>query len=159
MKVYSKSVVIILLLTGLYLFTRLVNLDQMPIFVDEAGFIVWAKRGLLDRHQLFASIVEDGKPPLHIWGMIPFLKLFPQNLLYGARIFSVVTGCIGAIGFYLLSKELFGKKTAYISIVLYIVSPFILLYDRLALTDSAVNAAGVWILFLSILLAKKDHFV
>ena len=52
---------------------------------------------------------------------------------------------------------LFGKKTAFWGVFLYIFTPFFLFYDRIALADSAVNAGFIWILFFSILVVKTSR--
>src|SRR3989338_9387720 len=86
-----KDVVLIFLLVFLYLLTRLINLDQFPIFSDEGIYIRWAKVAWHDATWRFISLT-DGKQPLQTWGTIPFLKLFPDNALLAGRLFSVITG-------------------------------------------------------------------
>jgi 4-amino-4-deoxy-L-arabinose transferase-like glycosyltransferase len=99
--------------------------------------------------------LTDGKQPLQTWGTIPFLKLFADNLLLGGRLYAVMNGFIAFAGIGVLSQYLFGKKAAFWGMVFYIFTPFFLFYDRLALIDSGVNAAVIWILFFSIWLANK----
>lgn len=136
-----------------FLATRLINLDKFPIFTDEGIYIHWAKIAWKDAAWRFISLT-DGKQPLHTWGMIPFLKIFPQNLLLGGRMFSVLTGLIALKGVYCLSHYLWGKKTAFIASFFYVLTPMFMFYDRMALADSAVNAGFIWILFGSILLIR-----
>ncbi len=149
----KKDLLIIFLLIGLYLLTRLINLDQFPIFTDEGIYINWAKIAWKDATWRFISLT-DGKQPLQTWATIPFLKLFEHNALFAGRLFSVTTGLATLIGIFSLLFYLFGKKAAYFGSLLYICTPFFLFYDRLALADSGVNAGFVWILFFSILLAR-----
>jgi 4-amino-4-deoxy-L-arabinose transferase-like glycosyltransferase len=136
-----------------YLATRLIRLDQFPIFTDEGIYIRWAKIAWHDASWRFISLT-DGKQPLQTWATIPFLKLFPNNLLLAGRLFSVTTGFISLIGIFCLLFYLFNKKTAFIGSFLYILTPYFLFYDRMALTDSAVNTGFIWILFFSIVLIK-----
>lgn len=147
------DVIFILLLIVAYFATRLINLDNFPIFSDEGIYIRWAKVAWQDASWRFISLT-DGKQPLQTWGTIPFLKLFPNDALIAGRLFSVATGFAGLIGFFTLSFYFFGKKAAYIGALLFITTPYFLFYDRMALVDSGVNAGFIWILFFSVLLAR-----
>lgn len=139
---------------GLLTFTvRLFNLTKIPIFTDEAIYIRWAQVGLDDAAQRYISLT-DGKQPLMIWLMYPFLKIFSDPLFAG-RFVSVLSGVMGVAGIYMVARELFGKKTALISGLIYVVSPFTMVYDRLALMDSLIAAIGIWSVYLEILLVRK----
>ncbi len=148
-----KDVLFILLIIALFLATRLINLAKFPIFNDEGIYVQWAKTAWHDASWRFISLT-DGKQPLQTWGTIPLLKLLPNNALLAGRLFAVSLGLISLTGVFTLLFYLFGKKTAYIGSFLYIFTPYFLFYDRLALVDSGVNAAFIWILFLSILLLR-----
>ena len=140
---------LILLLTFIFLVTRLYKLDQFPIFSDEGIYIRWAKVAWHDASWRFISLT-DGKQPLQTWGTIPFLKLFPDNALLAGRLFSVTTGFVALAGLFSLLFYLFNKETALVGSFIYALTPYFLFYDRLALVDSAVNASFVWILFFGI---------
>lgn len=142
----------ILILAG-FLITRLINLDRFPIFSDEGIYIHWAKVAWKDASWRFISLT-DGRQPLQTWGTIPFLKLFPDNPLFAGRLFAVSSGLISLIGIFCLLLYLFDKKTAYIGTLFYIFTPYFLFYEKMALVDSFVNAAFIWILFLSAVLAQ-----
>src|SRR3989338_2084146 len=103
------DIIIIIGLIGLFLITRLINLDNFPIFGDEGIYIRWAKVAQRDAAWRFISLT-DGRQPLHTWGMIPFIKLFPDNLLLAGRLFSVVTGFIAMAGLFVSGFYLLGKK-------------------------------------------------
>ena len=147
------DVVIWIGLAILFLATRLIHLGSLPIFTDEGIYIHWSKIAWKDAAWRFISRT-DGKQPLHTWGMIPFLKIFSPNLIVGGRMFSVLTGAIAVKGMFLLAYYLWGKRTAYLASLLYIVTPMFVFYDRMALADSAVNAGFIWTLFGSILLVR-----
>src|SRR3989344_4258801 len=149
----KKDLLLITILICIYFFTRLIYLDKFPIFSDEGIYIHWAKVAWHDASWRFISLT-DGKQPLQTWGTIPFLKLFPENALLAGRLFSVATGLAGLIGIFTLLYYLFNKKTALIGSFIYVFTPYFLFYDRLALVDSGVNAAFIWIFFLSVLLAR-----
>src|SRR5262249_54586465 len=134
----KRDLFFVWLIVGLYLTTRLLKLDQWPIFSDEGIYIHWAKAALRDAAFNFISLT-DGRQPLQTWGTIPFLKLFPKNALFAGRLFSVATGFIALLGIFTLLSYLFNKKTAFIGAFFYIFTPYFLFYDRMALVDSAVN--------------------
>ncbi len=136
-----------------YFATRLINLDKFPIFTDEGIYIRWARVAWHDANWRFISLT-DGRQPLQTWLTIPFLKFFPDNLLLGGRLFAVLSGFISLIGIFALTYYLFGKRASFIAGALYVLTPFFLFYDRLALVDSMINAGFVWSLFFLILLAR-----
>ena len=149
----KKDIFVLLAILALFIVTRLINLDKFPIFNDEGIYIQWAKTAWHDASWRFISLT-DGKQPLQTWGTIPFLKLFPDNALFAGRLFSVSTGFVSLVGIFSLLLYLFNKKSAYIGSLLYIFAPYFLFYDRLALSDSGVNAGFIWIFFFSVLLAR-----
>ncbi|PIY72318.1 hypothetical protein COY87_01570 [Candidatus Roizmanbacteria bacterium CG_4_10_14_0_8_um_filter_33_9] len=149
----KKDIIFIAILAFFYFLIRLINLEQLPIFNDEGIYIHWAKVAWHDASWRFVSLT-DGKQPLQTWGTIPFLKLFPDNALLAGRLFSVATGFFGLTGFFSLLFYIFNKKTALIGSLIYIITPYFLFYDRMAMVDSGVNAFFIWILFFSILLVK-----
>lgn len=153
-KVTLMPVVAICVLVLLYLFTRLTHILALPIFSDEGIYINWARTAAHDPAWRFISLI-DGKQPLQTWGTIPFIKLFPDNLLLAGRLFSVTTGSIALVGMIILCGYLWGRRAAILGGLLYIACPFFLFYDRMALVDSGVNAAVIWIFFFSILLAQR----
>lgn len=145
--------VAIIIIAAITFVTRVINLLNIPIFTDEAIYIRWAQIGLADPAHRYISLT-DGKQPLFTWLMYPMLKIFSDPLFAG-RFVSVLSGVFAVIGVYFLARKLFGRKTAIIASVLYIFSPFALLYDRLALYDSLLAGFGVWSLYLTILLVRK----
>jgi len=147
------DILIVLGIIFLYSVTRITNLDHWPIFSDEGIYIRWAHVAWKDAAWRFIS-VTDGRQPLQTWATIPFLKIFPNNMLLAGRLFSVTTGFIGLIGMYSLLMYLWGKRAAIIGATLYVFLPYFVFYDRIALVDSAVNAGFIWIFFFSIILIR-----
>ncbi|MBI5613856.1 glycosyltransferase family 39 protein [Candidatus Gottesmanbacteria bacterium] len=137
-----------------YFSSRLYALTGLPIFTDEAIYIRWSQIGSRDASWRFISLV-DGKQPLFTWIMMVYLKIF-HDPLFAGRFVSVSAGCLTLIGLVCLSYYLFkDKKISFLTAILYIISPFSLMYDRLALYDSLVAALSVWSLFFSIVLARS----
>ncbi len=147
------DVIMVIGLLVTYFITRLANILGLPIFSDEGIYIHWARIAANDPAWRFISLT-DGKQPLQTWITLLLIKLSPETLLLDGRLFAVLSGLVALIGMMTLCGYLWGRKGMIIGSLLYICSPFFLLYDRLALVDSAVNAATIWILFFSILLVR-----
>lgn len=145
-----------LAIVGLFLVTRLVNLTNIPIFTDEAIYLRWAQIGLSDPRWRFISLI-DGKQPLLIWLFFPALKLITDPLVAG-RLVSVIAGFAGMVGMGLFGWYLTkSKRAGLIAAFLYVVIPFYMVYDRLAIYDGLLGALAVWSLFLTYLLAKNQR--
>lgn len=151
---WGKLVLLIAGLAVLYLATRLTNLTKLPIFTDEAIYIRWSQIGSRDANWRFISMV-DGKQPLFTWIMMIFLRII-RDPLFAGRLVSVFAGFFTVIGMWLTTRELFkSQKIAYIASLLYILVPFGLMYDRMALYDSLSATASIWSLYLAILLVRR----
>lgn len=133
---------------------RLVNILQLPIFTDEAIYLRWAQIALGDPRWRFISLI-DGKQPLLIWLFLPALKLINDPLLAG-RLVSVFAGFVGMVGLatfgWYISKS---YKGLLLGGLFYLLIPFFLVYDRLAIYDTLLSAISIWALFFSYLLGKK----
>jgi 4-amino-4-deoxy-L-arabinose transferase-like glycosyltransferase len=149
----TKAFRIVLLAIFVFVVSRLVNLTIIPIFADEAIYIHWAQRAWHNATERFISF-SDGKPPLHTWVMIPFLKTINYPLIAG-RVLSILAGLFTFFGTYLLVRKLFGKKPAFWVLPFALFSPFLLFYDRLAVADSMLTAFYVWATYLAYRLYEK----
>lgn len=136
-----------------YFATRLFNLGIIPIFTDEAIYSYWAQVALHDPANRFISL-EDGKQPLFVW-LAALMQKFIGDPLVATRLVSVFAGFGSILGIYLMAKELLGEKIARLSVILYIILPFTLLYDRLGIFDSLLTMLGIYATFFSIKLAKN----
>lgn len=151
--IYANSILVYLFAISLFFITRLTNLKILPIFTDEAIYSYWAQVALHDPENRYISLI-DGKQPLFIWlGAIS--QNFIKDPLIATRLVSVIAGFLALIGIYFLTLELFNKKTALVAAMFYIVLPFTLFYDRIALFDSLLTMIGIFAVFLSVKLAKK----
>jgi len=151
---YKKELLISIILAIIYFILRLIYLDRLPIFTDEAIYIRWAQIALQDSSWRFISLT-DGKQPMFIWAAIIFLKFIKDPLIAG-RLVSVFSGFFTMIGLWFLSYELFKNKTvSFLTSTLYIFYPFAQVLDRMALYDSMVATFSVWALYFSIHLVRK----
>lgn len=124
---------LLLILSCAFLFSRLVNLTLLPIFVDEANYLDWGWRETHTANFLFYSLY-DAKPPFLMWLFGISQNFFPDPLFAG-RLVVVLFGLLTLIGLYLISPP---------SSLLYLTSPIFYFFDRQALMESPLCAIGVW---------------
>lgn len=141
---------------ALYFVTRLVCLKSLPIFCDEAVYIRWAKNVLHD-HDWFVTL-GDGKPPLHPWAIVPFLKMVKDPLVAG-RLVSVFAGALTTLGIFLMGRDFKDSRFGALASLLYVVCPFTLWFDRLALTESLLIAIVVFSLFFAVRAAVSGNLL
>lgn len=152
-KLRQKEYWLILGIIIIFFASRLTNLTDLPIFTDEAIYIRWSQIGGRDAAWRFISLT-DGKQPLFTWAMMLTLRIFADPLFAG-RVVSVATGFFTMIGVVCASWELFkNKKIALFSSLLYLTSPFALMYDRMALMDSMTAMFSVWSFYFAMLLVR-----
>lgn len=152
-------------IVAIYVVLRIFNLTNLPIFTDEAIYIRWAQIAKQDATWRFISLT-DGKQPMFIWWGMITLKLFADPLFAG-RMVSVIAGLGTVVGLFFLGNEVFREKSEKIfsftkksvsigllSSAIYVIYPFALVYDRMALYDTMVGMFAVWSLYLLILLVR-----
>lgn len=153
-KLRKKPVLWLFIFSVVYFAIRITRLTSLPVFTDEAIYIRWSQIGAHDASWRFISLT-DGKQPLFTWFMMAAIRIFDDPLFAG-RFVSVVSGFISMIGMYFLGKEVFkSTRVGIISSFFYLISPFALMYDRMALYDSLVAAFSIWNLYLAVLLVRR----
>ncbi|MBI4130369.1 glycosyltransferase family 39 protein [Candidatus Roizmanbacteria bacterium] len=141
------------LISIVYFLSRIINLTDLPIFTDEAIYIRWAQIGSYDAAWRFISLT-DGKQPLFVWFMMATVRMFDDPLFAG-RIVSVGAGFCTMVGMWFLGWQLFKNyRIGLFASLLYLISPFSLMYDRMALMDSLVAMFSVWSLSGAVILVK-----
>lgn len=160
MKKFSHSIGFVLIIVGIvvaYFVTRLVNLTAFPIFTDEAIYIRWSQIGSRDAAWRFISLV-DGKQPMYTWIAMGFMRFIRDPILAG-RLVSVFAGLGSLTGMFFLGKQVFKSvRVGILASVFYLLSPFALVYDRMALYDSLVAMFSIWNLYISLLLVSRLRF-
>jgi 4-amino-4-deoxy-L-arabinose transferase-like glycosyltransferase len=140
-----------ILLLGLFL--RVYNLLILPMFADEAIYIRWAQIMKNDATLRFLPLT-DGKQPLFMWVVIPFLKFFNDPLIAG-RMVSVLSGMGSIVGIFLLTYEVFkDKRIGLLAAFFYAISPYNVFFNRMALVDSMLTMFGIWALYFAVLTAR-----
>src|SRR3989339_937487 len=139
-----KSVLPVFLL-ALFFFTafRLINLNSIPVFVDEAIYVRWSQVMRAESSLRFLPL-SDGKQPLFMWLTIPFLKVVSDPLVAG-RALSALAGLGTVIGIGLASYFLFSNiRLSILTTLLAAVLPYLVFFDRMALADSLLAMFLVW---------------
>ena len=141
------------LLLVVYFVTRLITLTSLPIFTDEAIYVRWAQIAHDDAAWRFISLT-DGKQPSYIWGAILSLELF-KDPLFAGRMVSVIAGFFSVVGLFFSGREIFrNTKIGLLAAGLYVIYPFAMVYDRLAIYDSLVFMFMTWALYFTVLLIR-----
>ncbi len=138
---------------AVYLLLRLPNLSGFPLFNDEAIYTRWAILISEEPSQLFLSLI-DGKPPLSYWVYAIFVGLIP-NPVWATRLVSVLVGLLSMIVLGHLARRLFGSSVVPASLTFYLLCPFFMFYDRMALTESFVQLWSILVFWEAVLLAEK----
>lgn len=154
-KLIIKIVLIVVLALAIRLL--LVIKGSVPIFADEAIYIRWSQVMRAEETLRFLPL-SDGKQPLYMWMVIPFLKFISDPLLAG-RIFSTLCGISTLIGISSVSHLFFrNRKITITSALIYAVSPFTVFFDSLALVDGLLSMFGIWTIFFAYLALKYHRF-
>lgn len=141
------------ILIVLYFILRLPNLTSQPIFADEAIYIRWAQVMRAEPTLRFLPL-SDGKTPFFMWVMIPLFKFINDPLLAG-RLLSVLSGFFTLIGVFALSKRVFNTRTAFWASLLYVITPYTVFFDRMALVDSMLATFTIWVVYFAIWLVTS----
>ncbi|MFH1832956.1 MAG: glycosyltransferase family 39 protein [Candidatus Levyibacteriota bacterium] len=156
-KKYRIEIILFIIASFLFFASRLFKLDSLPIFTDEAIYLRWSQIAKQDAAWRFISLT-DGKQPFFIWLSMIFMRFIKDPLIAG-RMVSVMAGFFSMIGLFFLGREIFKNRwVGIISSFLYVILPFSLVYDRMALYDSLVGTFAVWGLYFEILLIRKLRF-
>lgn len=152
-KNYKWQIIVTSTLLLIALFLRTYKLTQIPVFVDEAIYIRWSQVMKAEPTLRFLP-QSDGKQPLFMWVLMPFLKYISDPLVAG-RLPSALTGIGTQVGVLVLSYILFKSwRFSLLAAFLYAISPFSVFFDRLALADAMLTAFGIWTCILGVLTVK-----
>lgn len=150
---HKIELIILFILITAYFLLRLPNLTLQPIFADEAIYIRWAQVMKSEPTLRFLPLT-DGKTPLFMWIMIPLFKVF-DDPLYAGRFLSIISGFFTLLGVLFLTKKVFNLKAALWAVFLYVITPYTIFFDRMALVDSMLAAFAVWIVYFAIWLSQS----
>lgn len=139
-------------LTSIFFFSRLILLNNLPLFIDEAIHIQFGRAAL--EGDLSSGAVLGKWLSIQIMGR--FLVL-PLDALMAARISTVLCGYITLFLIFMIGKELYCFELGFVAAILYIIIPFTLFYDRVALTDQYLLACNASIVLFSVKLTRRSY--
>jgi hypothetical protein len=148
------------LLLALCATLRIINLDKLPVFIDEGTYtqaarIVGARPG--PATLFIQSAPNFGfNPPLFSWLAAPFTRLTPDPL-FAARLASACIGTLGMLATWAIGRLLWGSAAAALAGALYALSPFVLFYNRMAMLDGLLATCGAGALFFTLRLARHGR--
>ncbi len=132
--------------------TRITALDGFPFHVDEGIHIRWAIE-VWHGHPFWN--ISDAK----IIGHWPIAAFYPQNAApFVARMPTVMIAMLGLAAGYGLIRRLFGFSAAIFAGVMWIATPYLLFYERMALPDAEAGAFGVITLFAAYRLGRQMRY-
>lgn len=138
-------------------FLRLVNLNSLPIFADEAIYIRWSQVMRAEPSLRFLPL-SDGKQPLFMWATIPFQKVISDPLLAG-RILSVLADLATGVGVAAAAHILFkNRRLTLLAGAIYSVLPYSVFFGRMALADSLLAMFTLWAFVFFYLSVTRLHF-
>src|SRR5262249_29494743 len=121
-----------LLLFALFVPSRLVALTVLPAFLDETLHVRWA-REIAEGRRPWDRPWQWGRA-LTVWAGA-LVTPFAQDLLWANRALSVAAGAIALAAIVETGRRLVDARAGLLAGLLYVVCPFTLFYDRMALAD------------------------
>lgn len=141
----------IMAIIWLHLFLRLHNIgDSLPYFIDEIRHIERAR--IVWTFQDFHTSTTPSKFGTYYWLGLFGLPEFPDPWIGRAPV--ALFTILGVAGTYALGKEIFGRNSGLVAALIVAVWPFLLFFERLALTDPPTASLIVITAWWSIIVAK-----
>lgn len=119
------------------------------MFNDEAVYILWAQKISRNISDLWFPLQTENNKPLHFWLMALCLKFF-DDPLWAGRFPSALAGLFSLLGIYCIACRLHSSQAGLIAVFIYTISPYYLLFDRLAHKTALLNCLFVWLLWFAI---------
>lgn len=136
----------------IFMAIRLHQLMSFPPFLDEIDHIAWS-RDVYTFHPFTGAI--NGKL-FGLWWLAPF-GLYGDGVLWLARAVTLLFGLIGVAALYRLGRDLVSVEAGLWAALLYVISPFMFFYERLALMDSYTMTWGILLAWASVKWAKAPR--
>lgn len=128
----------IIVLIIIFFASRFYKLMAMPLFLDETLYIRWLNT-IHQSGDWLLPLKEFGWEPLNIW-IAAVINLLVKDSLLSLRLTAILFGLLTLICLFLALKQILKPKIVYLILFTYLISPVILLYDRIGLRgDSAVS--------------------
>ena len=135
----------------IYWWTRLHQLDSLPIFLDEAAHIWWAR--LAWEWQPFHA-ASDGRLLNVLWAAV----FWPFNgSVWVTRAATVLLTTVGFAALLTFARRFLPPRAATVTAVTYIIVPFTLFFERMQLPDTYATACSIILLWSSAELARSPN--
>ncbi|HEV2826946.1 MAG TPA: glycosyltransferase family 39 protein, partial [Pyrinomonadaceae bacterium] len=153
---HTELILLAALCVAAYLISRTYAVTHIPIFIDEALHVDWAR-----------ATAESYPPPdpgyEGKWFSIKLFALaaalpFPFNDLIAARLAVVAFSLTTMLACYLLGRDLFSPRVGVFSCLFFVVLPFTVIYSSLAMTDGLQLAFSSWAILLAVRLARAPRW-
>jgi 4-amino-4-deoxy-L-arabinose transferase-like glycosyltransferase len=152
----NKTSIAIAFILLAFILLRIINLTLLPIFNDESTYIRYGLHQLNEpAHQPYSLLI--GKEPLDPY-LYALVGSMIGNLLLGGRLVMIFFGFLTLVGLFLFTKALLGNRAALFTSILYVITPYIVFFDRLALLDSSVSTIAIWSLYLTYRFLQKSSW-
>jgi len=142
------------LLLALYLVTRLRGLMLLPVFLDEVLHVRWS------------LLIAEGEKPwdatwkwgraLTIW-LGALVSPLTDELLRANRLVSVALGALTLWAVFEIARRLCGERAGLVAGVFYVLCPFTLFYDRMALTEAGLAATTALTVLFGVRMAESGR--
>lgn len=151
----TKKWVAFALVSGFFLL-RLVNLNGLPAFSDEAINIHRVKLLSGGFENLWITFEGASKKPLTLWLTYPFYGFFIDPLV-SCRFASVLFGFAAFLAAFLLATKLFNWNIAAFAALIYLACPFTVFFERIFFQDHLVSFFAILFLLFLIRAAQDDR--
>jgi hypothetical protein len=139
-------------LLALYLVARLRGIGLLPIFLDETLHVRWALL-LAEGERSWDATWKWGRA-LTIW-LGALATPWASDLLRANRLVSVALGAVTLWATFEIARRLFGPRVAVLAGLFYVLCPFTLFHDRMALTEAGLAAFSALALLCGIRVAES----
>jgi len=142
------------LLFALYLATRICGIGLLPIFLDETLHVRWAL--LIAQGEKSWDATWKWGRALTIW-LGALVSPWAEDLLQANRLVSVALGAVTLVATVEIARRLLGERPALLAGLFYVLCPFTLFHDRMALTEAGLSAFTALTLLFSIRVAESGR--
>jgi len=145
-----------LLLFAIFLPSRLFALTVLPAFLDETLHARWA-REIAEGRRPWDRPWQWGRA-LTVW-VGALVTPLAEDLLWANRAVSVAAGAVALWALIETGRRLYDTRAGLLAGFFYVICPFTLFYDRMALADAALAAATAVTLLASVRLVQEGGLV
>lgn len=126
-----------LFLIIIFILSRLLNSNSLPLFSDEA-YVISKAEDIWKSGELLGTVKLTTQPVL-IWLVAIFIKL-PLNIVLAGRLVSAILGLIAALAVGWIAGKFIHPQAKWVAFLIIMLLPFSFFYDRTLLFESSLFA-------------------